>query len=179
MSLDANGGSKEPVGYCRPPRATSWKPGQSGNPAGRRKKVREVKALGEMAMEHLAQPIALKIGGKTHEVPKLDALILHGTNLALKSQRPNDITRYIAAITKAGFQYPYAAGAARAEQRELYEQRIAELESQLGAMHVEFRTQQILLRQLLAERKEAKRTKAAGGRRRASNTPPSSDPPTS
>ena len=38
-------GSKYEVGYGKPPKRTQWKPGQSGNPKGKKKGLKSVKQL--------------------------------------------------------------------------------------------------------------------------------------
>lgn len=54
------GGSYE-VGYGRPPAHSRFRPGQSGNPAGRRKGVRNLKTD---VMRTLQAPIKVKEGGR-------------------------------------------------------------------------------------------------------------------
>ena len=51
-------------GYGRPPRAHQFKPGASGNPKGRPRKVERVAAAGEMAMASLYEPITVVVGRK-------------------------------------------------------------------------------------------------------------------
>lgn len=60
------------VGYCRPPRHTRFKKGQSGNPAGRRKGTRSLQA--EFAAE-LNATITLKEQGRPIKITKLQALV--------------------------------------------------------------------------------------------------------
>ena len=50
------------VGYGRPPTHSRFRPGQSGNPAGRRKGVRNLKTD---VMRTLGAPIKVKEGGRT------------------------------------------------------------------------------------------------------------------
>jgi len=40
-----NAQEKDSVGYCRPPIAKQFKPGQSGNPRGRKKGVKNVATI--------------------------------------------------------------------------------------------------------------------------------------
>ena len=61
------------VGYGKPPRATQFRKGQSGNPKGRPKQARGLRQLVATA---LAQQITIREGGRTSQVSKREALIL-------------------------------------------------------------------------------------------------------
>jgi hypothetical protein len=61
------------VGRGKPPRHSQFKPGQSGNPGGRKKGSQNVSTLVRQAME---SPIELTINGVTQEMPMLKALVL-------------------------------------------------------------------------------------------------------
>jgi hypothetical protein len=74
-------GSTSSVGYGRPPVHTRFKPGQSGNPKGRRKGQRNVRTVLE---ETLNQRITIREGDRTRSVTKLDAVILTMVNGAIK-----------------------------------------------------------------------------------------------
>ena len=50
------------VGYGKPPTHSQFRPGQSGNPAGRRKGVRNLKTD---VKRTLATPVKVKEGGRT------------------------------------------------------------------------------------------------------------------
>jgi uncharacterized protein DUF5681 len=76
-----NGGANSPVGYGRPPVHTRFKPGQSGNPRGRRKGQRNVHTVVD---EALSQRITIREGNRTRSVTKLDAVIVTMVNAALK-----------------------------------------------------------------------------------------------
>lgn len=54
------------VGYGRPPKATRFKPGQSGNPKGRKRKPRSLKDEMRSIMK---KPIAIKENGQTKRMP--------------------------------------------------------------------------------------------------------------
>jgi hypothetical protein len=56
------GGSGYQVGYGKPPTHSQFRPGQSGNPAGRRKGVRNLKTD---VMRTLRTPVKVKEGGRT------------------------------------------------------------------------------------------------------------------
>jgi len=67
------------VGYCKPPKASQWKPGQSGNPAGKKKGDKSFKKL---FLKMAAKKVVVSACGK--KVPLLQAVITsafhHGVN---------------------------------------------------------------------------------------------------
>lgn len=69
------------VGKGRPPAWTRWKPGQSGNPKGRPKGVKNMMTCFNQV---LSRKISIKIGGKTHRVTIREGIAMNTTNLALK-----------------------------------------------------------------------------------------------
>lgn len=68
------------VGYGRPPKATQFKPGQSGNPRGRPRTSRNV---GTMLEEVFFQKIPITEKGVRREVPVLEAIFRQLANGAL------------------------------------------------------------------------------------------------
>ena len=80
MSEDEDDRSYE-VGYGKPPKATQFKKGQSGNPRGRPKGARSVAKLLDDA---LSQEVAVTTGGQTTRVTKREALILSLVTKAIK-----------------------------------------------------------------------------------------------
>jgi hypothetical protein len=64
-------GPKDEVGYRRPPAATRFRPGRSGNPSGRRKGARNLATILAAA---LAEPVAIGEDGN-RRVSKLEAVI--------------------------------------------------------------------------------------------------------
>ena len=58
------------VGYGRPPKATRFKKGQSGNPSGRPKGIKSLRSVLE---EALAQRTSIRAGRGTKKVTKLEA----------------------------------------------------------------------------------------------------------
>lgn len=68
------------VGYCRPPKHSRFKPGQSGNPRGRPRKNRSIES---MIKRELDQTVMLKEGGREIRLSKREALIKQLVNRAI------------------------------------------------------------------------------------------------
>jgi hypothetical protein len=68
------------IGYKKPPRHTQFKPGQSGNPSGRPKKV---PTFTEAIQRELRTSITILEGGKRRTVTKLRAIAKQQTNKAV------------------------------------------------------------------------------------------------
>jgi hypothetical protein len=64
--------SESEVGYRRPPVATRFKPGQSGNPKGRKK---ERQNLPTMFNNILNEQVTLRENSRTRKVPKAEAIV--------------------------------------------------------------------------------------------------------
>ena len=60
------------VGYGRPPVAKQFKPGQSGNPRGRKKGVKNVATILNGA---LYRPVKIRIAGRVRTLPKIEAIV--------------------------------------------------------------------------------------------------------
>jgi hypothetical protein len=63
---------EEGVGYGRPPKATRFKPGASGNPAGRPKKQ---KGLIEQLNDELNSTVHITENGRRIEITKAEAIV--------------------------------------------------------------------------------------------------------
>jgi len=74
-----------PSGYKNPPKATQFKKGQSGNPAGRPKKQKTptIPHHYDILAGLLAQKIKAKIGGKNVTITKAEALLTAIMNSAI------------------------------------------------------------------------------------------------
>ena len=59
---------KNDVGYKKPPKASQWKPGQSGNPSGKSKSQPPKLLLTEMAAQ-LYEPVPIRDNGKVRMMP--------------------------------------------------------------------------------------------------------------
>lgn len=60
------------VGYCKPPKHTQWKPGQSGNPKGRPKRVKDFERLLE---RELGLTLQITEGGRHRTLTKRELII--------------------------------------------------------------------------------------------------------
>lgn len=69
------------VGYQRPPRATQFKPGQSGNPKGRPKAAR---GMNSIVRDNLTQKVSVRTANGTRRISRIDAVIQKTIELAMK-----------------------------------------------------------------------------------------------
>jgi hypothetical protein len=76
------GDNENSVGYGRPPEATRFAPGKSGNPRGRPKGSR---SFGAILMGLIRQKISITENGKTRRVPVLEGMLRRLVNDALRS----------------------------------------------------------------------------------------------
>ena len=83
-SLPEGRGETEKVGHCRPPRATRFRPGQSGNPRGRPKSARGLAAL---VAEALGERVEAKENGRRRRITKLEAAVKQLVNRAAKGDQ--------------------------------------------------------------------------------------------
>jgi hypothetical protein len=72
------------VGYRKPPVASQFKPGTSGNPRGRPKGVRSKKTVGEIFLKEASRKIPVIIDGRKLKMPAIDAVIRSIFALAMK-----------------------------------------------------------------------------------------------
>ncbi len=75
----------EKVGYCRPPRATRFRPGRSGNPRGRPRKPKPVQDL--LATE-LRRRVVIRENGREQRIPKLELVMKRLVNDAIQGNHP-------------------------------------------------------------------------------------------
>jgi hypothetical protein len=89
------------VGYGKPPKATRFPPGQSGNPKGRRKGTRN---FGTHLRAELAERITVQEGGKTKQIDKLLAMIKSAINNSIKGN-PRALREVLTMMEKAGLPF--------------------------------------------------------------------------
>ena len=77
-SGDSNGYE---VGYCKPPKATRFRTGQSGNPAGRRKGVRN---LATDVKRTLRVPVKVKENGRLRKISTQEGVLMRLREKALQ-----------------------------------------------------------------------------------------------
>ena len=75
------------VGYRRPPKASQFMAGKSGNPRGRPKGSRPV---GAVLQDIMQQKVAVTENGKTRRIPALEVMLRRLANDAMRSD-PNAI----------------------------------------------------------------------------------------
>lgn len=81
MSRASKGRGDYKVGYGKPPEHTRFRPGQSGNPAGRPRAARNLSTLLE---SELKKPVTVREGGSVRSVAKREALVASLVNKALQ-----------------------------------------------------------------------------------------------
>jgi len=86
------------VGYGKPPTHSRFKPGQSGNPKGRKKGVRNLKSILE---EELFRPVSVQEGGKRRTIPILSLVIRQSMAKAAKGET-RALTALIPLVQRAG-----------------------------------------------------------------------------
>ena len=81
MSDQGKGRGDYTVGYGKPPAHTRFRPGQSGNPAGRPRATRNLTTILD---DELKKPVTVREGGRARRVPKRQALVASLINKALQ-----------------------------------------------------------------------------------------------
>ncbi|MBN8485012.1 MAG: hypothetical protein J0L50_09555 [Sphingomonadales bacterium] len=79
------------VGYGKPPMATRFKPGQSGNPKGRPKAA---KGLGAIVRDTLTQKVAVRTAAGEKRISRIEAALHKTLELAMKGN-PRALTQVI------------------------------------------------------------------------------------
>ena len=84
--------SEYEVGYCKPPRNTRFKKGQSGNPKGRPKHKSEFECQRDMRaifMRAAMTPISTRVKGRQTRMPALEAMYLKLFARAIEGDGPS------------------------------------------------------------------------------------------
>jgi hypothetical protein len=79
-----SGASSYEVGYCKPPMTTRFRKGQSGNPKGRGKGMKNFAAAILRAMN---QKVTVSQNGKPKKISKLDAAAMQLANNAARGDK--------------------------------------------------------------------------------------------
>ena len=79
----ATGGPQYKVGYCHPPLATRFRPGQSGNPKGRPKGSRDLRTV---VAAVAAELVEIKENDRLRRITKLEAVVKQLANRAAQGQ---------------------------------------------------------------------------------------------
>ena len=69
------------VGYGRPPKATQFRPGQSGNPTGGRKSS---KTIGARVREVMNSKVTVTEQGRTRRMSRFDVMLRHSADAAMR-----------------------------------------------------------------------------------------------
>ena len=90
------------VGYGKPPEATRFKPGQSGNPRGRPKKELDIRALLQALTQ---QEVSVTLNGRKVKISSLEAMLHNNYNKALKAD-PRAFDRFLKLLERHGIAMP-------------------------------------------------------------------------
>lgn len=71
------------VGYCKPPKHSQFKKGQSGNPTGRRKRLPAPKKWTHPIEKAFLKKITITNGGKTIKMPAFEVVIMMAMKQAI------------------------------------------------------------------------------------------------
>ncbi len=93
-----SGPSDYVVGYRRPPKASQFMAGKSGNPKGRPKGSRTVAAV---LQDIIRQKIAVTENGKTRRIPALEVMLRRLANDAMRSD-PRAIKLLLSLVDRYG-----------------------------------------------------------------------------
>ena len=74
----------EEIGYKKPPKANQWKRGQSGNPKGRPKKLKDFNKLLD---RELSQTVQITVNGQLERLTKAEFIVKTIVASAMKSDR--------------------------------------------------------------------------------------------
>lgn len=84
------------VGYGKPPKASQFRPGQSGNSKGKRKRP---KTAADLVDKLFHQKVDVNIGGRTKRLPLLEVILRTHTSKAAKGDQAS--TRLLLELLKS------------------------------------------------------------------------------
>lgn len=115
------------VGKGKPPQATQFKPGKSGNPQGARRHKRrgERATMRELAMACASEPVIVTVHGRQVKIFKKEALMLAVINDALTCTPAHRLKALRLLADIGAFDVPTAAYANDAEARRRFLERLA------------------------------------------------------
>jgi hypothetical protein len=102
MSDQKTTGDSE-VGYCKPPKSTQWKPGQSGNPKGRPKTTKSGQT--DVA-EVLDEPLTVKQAGTARQMPPFEVGVRQLVKRALHNNDLRAILEFVKLCESYGLMAP-------------------------------------------------------------------------
>jgi hypothetical protein len=88
----------EKVGYCNPPKASQFKPGQSGNPKGRPKGAR---GLNTIVIEKMTEKLPVRTARGRKKMAKVEVMVQQSVEAALggnERERSKMLERYRNAV---------------------------------------------------------------------------------
>ena len=122
-------GTDYAVGYGKPPVHSRFKPGQSGNPKGRQKGQKSVKAILSTVLN---EKVTVRSSRGSRKVTKIEALLQKLMNDALTG-KPKAAEQIIRMAKDAGLDAELAAAADGVSANQLAEEDQAILDRHLGA----------------------------------------------
>lgn len=90
------------VGYGKPPEATRFKKGQSGNPRGRAKGKPDIKSILEAMVQ---QQLTVTRNGRPQKITSLEVMMQTNYNKALKAE-PRAFAAFLALLAQYGVAMP-------------------------------------------------------------------------
>jgi hypothetical protein len=87
------------VGYCRPPSANRFKPGQSGNPKGRQRQSKNMRTIVKTVLN---EDMQISVNGRVRRMPAFEALFRTTLNKASRGD-PKAMTSLFVLVKHSGY----------------------------------------------------------------------------